>query len=266
MKKLSIVKIGGNVLDDAVTLETFLADFSALDGAKILVHGGGKLATELAKQIGIEQIMVDGRRITDAETLKITVMVYAGLINKQVVAALQAKNIQAIGLSGADANLIRTTKRAIKQIDYGFVGDIDNKSVNTNLLAKFLVLGLVPIFSAITHNGEGQLLNTNADTIASALAVGMSAIYEVQLVYCFEKNGVLRTIEDENSVIQTISKATYTELVKEGVISKGMIPKLDNAFAAIENGVKSVVITHANNLLSTTYDCKYNNKGTTLIA
>lgn len=262
MKKLSIVKIGGNVLDDAVALERFLADFSALDGAKILVHGGGKLATELAKQIGIEQIMVDGRRITDAETLKITVMVYAGLINKQVVASLQAKNIQAIGLSGADANIICTVKRAINPIDYGFVGDMDSKSVNTNLLAKFLDLELVPVFSAITHNGQGQLLNTNADTIASALAVAMTEIYEVKLIYCFEKNGVLRTIEDENSVIETITKTTYTTLINEGIISKGMIPKLDNAFVAIENGVKLVVITHANNLLSTTYDCK----GTTLIA
>ncbi len=262
MKKLSIVKIGGNVLDDAVALERFLADFSALDGAKILVHGGGKMATELARQIGIEQTMVDGRRITDAETLKITVMVYAGLINKQIVAALQAKNIQAIGLSGADANVICATKRAKNPIDYGFVGDMDSESVNTNLLAKFLNLALVPVFSAITHNGQGQLLNTNADTIASALAVAMAEIYEVHLIYCFEKNGVLRTIEDENSVIETISKATYTALVNEGVISKGMIPKLDNAFAAIENGVKSVIITHANNLLSTSYDCK----GTTLIA
>jgi acetylglutamate kinase len=262
MKKLSIVKIGGNVLDNAEDLEKFLADFSALEGAKILVHGGGKLATELAKQIGIEQTMVDGRRITDAETLKITVMVYAGLINKQVVAALQAKNTQAIGLSGADANVIQTTKRAIKQIDYGFVGDIDNKSVNANLLAKFLDLKLVPVFSAITHNGEGQLLNTNADTIASALAVAMAENYEVQLVYCFEKNGVLRNVEDENSVITTITKTTYKDLVNEGVIYKGMIPKLDNAFAAIENGVKAVRIIHANSLLSTTYDCK----GTTLIA
>jgi len=262
MKKLSIIKIGGNVLDNPEALEKFLADFSALEGAKILVHGGGKLATELAKKIGVEQTMVDGRRITDAETLKITVMVYAGLINKQVVATLQAKNIQAIGLSGADANIIRTTKRPIKPIDYGFVGNIDTQSVNNEILTKFIDLELVPVFSAITHNKEGQLLNTNADTIASALAVAMSENYEVQLVYCFEKNGVLRSIEDENSVIATITKATYTDLVNKGVISQGMIPKLDNAFDAIKNGVKSVVITHANNLLSTTYDCK----GTTLIA
>lgn len=262
MKQLSIIKIGGNILDNTKALEKFLADFSALKGAKILVHGGGKVATELAQKIGIEQSMVEGRRITDAETLKITVMVYAGLLNKQVVAALQAKNTQAIGLSGADANVICTTKRPDKPIDYGFVGDIDSKSVHKNMLAKLIDLNLVPVFSAITHNGQGQLLNTNADTIASALAVAMAEMYEVQLVYCFEKNGVLRNIEDENSVIPSITKAAYSDLLKEGIIAKGMIPKIDNAFAAIENGVKAVRIIHANNLLSENYD----KKGTTLIA
>lgn len=262
MRKLSIVKIGGNVLDNTKALDKFLTDFAALEGAKILVHGGGKLATELAKKIGIEQTMVEGRRITDAETLKITVMVYAGLLNKQVVAALQAKNTQAIGLSGADANMIRTTKRPSNPIDYGFVGDIDGESVHKNMLVKLIDLGLLPVFSAITHNGQGQLLNTNADTIASALALAMAESYEVQLIYCFEKNGVLRNIEDENSVIPIITNTIYTDLRREGVISTGMIPKIDNAFAAIENGVKAVRIIHADNLLSIDDD----KKGTTLIA
>ena len=264
MKKLQVIKIGGNVIDNPAELEKFLTDFSSITDLKILVHGGGKVATELAKRLGIEQEMVNGRRITDAETLKVTAMVYAGLINKQVVAALQAKQCNAVGLSGADGNAIRSSKRKVVDIDYGFVGDIDSKGVNVDFISVLLESAVSPVFSAITHNGEGQLLNTNADTIASALAVALSKKYEVQLNYCFEKNGVLRDVEDDNSVINTITKDSYKQLLAEGVIFKGMIPKLDNAFDAIGNGVSSVMIAHSKDLTSIT---KGNgNKGTKLIA
>jgi acetylglutamate kinase len=264
MKKLQVIKIGGNVIDNPPELEKFLTDFSAISDLKILVHGGGKVATELAKRLGIEQEMVNGRRITDAETLKITAMVYAGLINKQVVASLQAKGCNAIGLSGADGNAIKSSKRKVVDIDYGFVGNIDSKGVNVDFISVLLESTVSPVFSAITHNGEGQLLNTNADTIASALAVALSKKYDVQLNYCFEKNGVLRNVEDDNSVINTITQDSYKQLLAEGVIFKGMIPKLDNAFDAIRNGVSSVMIAHSKDLTLIT---KGNgNTGTKLIA
>ncbi|EFK97879.1 Acetylglutamate kinase [sediment metagenome] len=264
MKKLQVIKIGGNVIDNPVELEKFLTDFSKVSDLKILVHGGGKVATELARKLGIEQEMVNGRRITDAETLKVTTMVYAGLINKQVVAAMQSKGVNAIGLSGADADTIKASKRKVVDIDYGFVGDIESSGVNVEMISVFLENGITPVFSAITHNGEGQLLNTNADTIASALAVALSKKYEVQLNYCFEKNGVLRDVEDDNSVINVITKDSYKQLLSEGIIFKGMIPKLDNSFDAIKNGVSAVMIANSKDLIKITNN--NGNTGTKLIA
>lgn len=264
MKKLHIIKIGGNVIDNAIALENFLSDFARIDALKILVHGGGKLATELAEKMNVPQTMVNGKRITDAETLKIATMVYAGLINKQIVALLQAKGVNTIGLSGADGNSIKTTKRKKGEIDYGFVGDITSESVNINFISTLLDSGVTPVFSAITHDGDGQLLNTNADTIASAIAMALSKKYEVQLNYYFEKKGILKNVDDDNSVISSITKNEYVNLLSQGVISKGMIPKLDNAFEAIKNGVGSVVIAHSNDILETVNNKK--NAGTTLIA
>jgi acetylglutamate kinase len=196
--------------------------------------------------------------------LKITTMVYAGLINKQITASLQAKNVNAIGLSGADGNAIKSNKRKVIDIDYGFVGDIDKSGINVDFISKIIESGFTPIFSAITHNGEGQLLNTNADTIASVLAVALSKQYDVQLNYYFEKRGVLKDVDDENSVIETMTKTKYKQLLTEGLISKGMIPKLDNAFDAIQNGVGSVVIAHSNELINTTNENEHS--GTKLIA
>jgi acetylglutamate kinase len=265
MTKVYIVKIGGNVIDNPQAFEKFLMDFSKITGLKVLVHGGGKLATDLATQLNIPQEMVNGRRITDAETLKITTMVYAGLINKQIVASLQSKNVNAIGLSGADGNSIQSSKRQITEIDYGFVGDLNAKSVNADLVSSLLKLNITPVFSAITHDGKGQLLNTNADTISSALAVALSGLYDVQLNYCFEKKGVLKNVNDDDSVIGIITPQDYKQLLGEGIISKGMIPKLDNAFDAIQKGVKSVVIAHSNDLLNTTNENRHA-AGTKLIA
>ena len=252
MKKLHIIKIGGNVIDNPVALNSFLADFSKITDLKVLVHGGGKVATELAKKMGVEQKLVEGRRITDAETLNVVTMVYAGSINKNVVAVLQKNMVNAIGLSGADGNAIKASKRKVEKIDYGFVGDIDSEGVNVELIALLLDGGFTPVFPAITHDGEGQLLNTNADTIASAIAVAMSKKYAVQLNYCFEKKGVLRDVEDDTSVINTITKSDYETLKEEKVIFEGMIPKLDNSFDAINNGVSSVMIAHSNDLLKIT--------------
>ncbi|SFS58953.1 acetylglutamate kinase [Sphingobacterium wenxiniae] len=245
---LNIVKIGGNVIDDESELQRFLEKFAALPGKKILVHGGGKIATRLAAEIGIEAKMVEGRRITDEPMLDVVTMVYAGLTNKKIVAALQKHGCDALGLSGADANSIKAVKRPVKDIDYGFVGDILVDSVNKLGVKKFLEAGFTPIFSAITHNGLGQLLNTNADTIASALAVSLSDLYETSLVYCFEKNGVLRDVNDDNSVIQSITEKDFDSLKSEGVIYEGMVPKLQNAFHAIGKGVKNVYIGNAANL------------------
>ncbi len=264
MAKLYVIKIGGNVIDNPKNLEKFLYDFSKIKDLKILVHGGGKLATELAQRLGVEQQVVDGRRITDAETLKIATMVYAGIINKQIVASLQAKEINALGLSGADGNVIKANKRKVEKIDYGFVGDIKSEDVNAELISTFLSNDITPVFCAITHNGEGQLLNTNADTIASTLAIALSKKYDVQLNFCFEKKGVLKDVSDNNSVIETITPATYKKYLIDGSISKGMIPKLDNAFEAITKGVKSVVIAHSDDLINTTKENEH--AGTKLIA
>lgn len=238
--KLSVVKIGGNVIEDEKALDVFLTAFSKLEGLKILVHGGGKLATQLATKLGIESKMIDGRRITDGETVDIITMVYGGLANKKIVAQLQAKNTNAIGLSGADGNSIQAHKRPVKEIDYGFVGDIDG--VNSGLLTKLLSADLTPIFCALSHDGAGQLLNTNADTIASEIAIGMASIYETTLYYCFEKKGVLMDIADENSVVKHIDSDTYQELLSDGIIADGMLPKLHNCFHALNNSVSKVCL------------------------
>lgn len=239
-EKLSVVKIGGNVIEDEKALDNFLSAFSRLEGLKILVHGGGKLATQLATKLGIESKMIDGRRITDAETVDIITMVYGGLANKKIVAQLQSKNINAIGLSGADGNSIQAHKRPVKQIDYGFVGDIDG--VNSELLKNLLSINLTPIFCALSHDGAGQLLNTNADTIASEIAIGMASVFETTLYYCFEKKGVLIDITDENSVVKNIDTSKYKELLSKGVIADGMLPKLHNCFHALVNNVEKVCL------------------------
>ncbi|WP_339625227.1 acetylglutamate kinase [uncultured Maribacter sp.] len=238
--KLSIVKIGGNVIEDQKALDIFLTAFSKLEGLKIVVHGGGKLATQLATKLGIESNMINGRRMTDKDTLDIITMVYGGLVNKKIVAQLQAKNINAIGLSGADGNSIHAHKRPVKDIDYGFVGDIDG--INSELLTSLLSINLTPIFCAISHDGDGQLLNTNADTIASEIAIGMASIYETTLYYCFEKKGVLLDITDDNSVVKKINTAKYNELLADGIIADGMLPKLHNCFHALQNDVEKVCL------------------------
>ncbi|MBI3501484.1 MAG: acetylglutamate kinase [Bacteroidetes bacterium] len=245
MKKIFVIKIGGNVIDDETQLSSFLDDFSKIKEMKILIHGGGKIATELSKQLGIESKMIDGRRITDSETLKVVQMVYGGLINKNIVAKLQGRKCNAIGLTGADGNIILAKKRK-SEIDYGFVGDV--KKVNAEKIFSILNSGLVPVIAPLTHNGKGQILNTNADTIAAAVAAAVAGKYNVTLIYCFEKSGVLRNVEDENSVIKRMNSTDYKKHKAEGIISKGMIPKLDNAFDAIKKKVKSVVICHSKDL------------------
>ena len=259
MNKLYVIKIGGNVIDDSENLDQFLHDFADLEGHKILIHGGGKIATKLASDLGIQSQMVEGRRVTDAESLKVVSMVYAGLINKSITASLQHKNCNAIGLSGADGNMICAKRRPVKeiyskeksatvQVDYGFVGDLYDDSVNAESIQKLLEAGFTPVFSAITHDGKGQLLNTNADTIASAIAVAMSKLYDTSLIFCFEKTGVLRDVNDEDSVIRLIDFDSYAELKRQSIISDGMIPKLDNAFEAINQGLKEVCIGKADAL------------------
>lgn len=247
---VNLIKIGGNIIDNEVKLNQFLKDFAQITGPKILIHGGGKIATEVSRGLGIEAQMVDGRRVTDAETLRVVTMVYGGLVNKNIVAKLQANNCNAIGLTGADANIIPASKRPVAQVDFGFVGDITEDAVESGKLALFLDNGLVPIFAPLTHDGQGNLLNTNADTIASVLAVALAKIYSPNLTYCFEKKGVLADIEDENSVIHQITPHKYQALKQEGIIVQGMIPKLDNAFKAISAGVKSVFICHADDVLN----------------
>lgn len=253
MQKLTIIKIGGNVIDHPEKLTSFLEKFNDLSGLKILVHGGGKVASEIGETLGIKPHMIEGRRVTDKKTLSLVCMVYAGLINKNIVAQLQAINNNAIGLTGADANLIQAVKRPPlmideQLIDFGFVGDLDTQSIDTKQLASLLNIGLTPVFSAITHNKHGQLLNTNADTIASTLAVALSTNYETRLVYCFEKKGVLTDINDENSIIETIEDNEFESLKSSGIIFEGMIPKLQNAFLAIKNGVKAVYIGKSDEL------------------
>jgi len=252
MDLLSVIKIGGNIIDDEAKLKAFLAQFAAIKGRKILVHGGGKLATKLAATLGVQQQLVEGRRITDAETLKIVTMVYAGFINKNIVAQLQALGCNALGLTGADGNALKAHKRGQDArgdgIDYGYVGDVD--SVDSEFLAGLLRQGKTLVFAPITHDGKGQLLNTNADTIAQEIAKGLSADFEVSLVYSFEKSGVLQNADDDSSVIHRIDRASYARLKEQQVIFAGMIPKLDNAFAALDSGVGKVIIGKAEDLPS----------------
>jgi len=240
METLKIIKIGGNIIDNTKALDSFLLEFATLKGPKILVHGGGKLATKLANKMQVEVKMTDGRRITDANTLDIITMVYAGKINKNIVAKLQASKCNAIGFSGADGNTITSVKRPVKDIDYGFVGDVE--TVNIKTLKVLLKNAITPVFCAITHNGNGQLFNTNADTIASELAIGFSKEFKTELYYCFEKNGVLEDVNNEDSVIQNINTKTYKKLVEDEIILEGMLPKMNNCFHAIDNKVDKVCI------------------------
>jgi acetylglutamate kinase len=238
-----IVKIGGNILDNPVRLQAFLVDFAQLPDPKILVHGGGKIASALGQKLGITPKMVEGRRITDAETLDLVTMVYGGLVNKNVVAKLQALGCNAIGLTGADANIIPAQKRPVREIDYGYAGDVSSpESINADALEFMLEAGLTPVFAPLTHDAKGSMLNTNADTIASVLATALAPKYKVQLVYSFEKKGVLQDAEDDASVISHITSGKYKSLKETGVVNAGMVPKLDNAFAALQRGVAQVLI------------------------
>ena len=246
MDKLYVIKIGGNIIDDEENLSSFLKEFASIAEKKILIHGGGKLATNIAGQLNIPQQMIEGRRITDAETLKVITMVYAGYINKNITALLQSNNCNAIGLCGADGNLIKAHRRVHPTIDYGLVGDIDR--INSKWLQQLLSEGLVPVIAPVSHDKNGQLLNTNADTIAQETAKSMATQCAVTLIYCFEKKGVLQNSDDENSMISNIDIDSYKDLKQKNIIHSGMIPKLDNAFAALDNGVKKVIIGKAEEL------------------
>lgn len=286
---IRVVKIGGNIVDNPELLREFVKDFAAMPGMKILVHGGGVLASQMQKEMGLAPVMIEGRRVTDEAALKIVTMVYAGWCSKNITALLQAEGCNAIGLSGADGNAIKARKRPPvhieslgKEIDYGYVGDVTGESVNTGFIYTLLERGIVPVFNAINHDGAGNLLNTNADTIASSVAIAMAnyryrspsevccrceecthcsddgrLTHETELIYCFEKDGVLYDKDDDSSVISEITRSRFEELKKEGIVADGMIPKLTNAFKAIDSGVARVVIKHARNLL--------NDKGTVLI-
>lgn len=243
MEKLFIIKVGGAVLEDPATLNDFLDHFNTFQGLKILVHGGGRAATQMSKELGIETKMVDGRRITDADTIRVVTMVYGGLINKNTVAILQSKGCNAIGLTGVDMNLISSVKRPVGEIDYGFVGDVE--FINTEAFNILLQAGIVPVLAPVTHDNKGQLLNTNADTIASSIAIALAHKYEVSLVYCFEKAGVLADPADDASVISGLNFEKYQQLKLKGMIHSGMIPKLDNSFNALKTGVSEVIITNA---------------------
>ena len=240
MEMIKIIKVGGNIIDNDAALEKFLSQFSTVKGPKILVHGGGKLATKLAKDMDVPVNMIDGRRITDADTLDIITMVYAGKINKNIVAKLQSNKCNAIGFTGADGNTIVSIKRPVKKIDYGFVGDV--KKVNTGAITALLDSNITPVFCAISHDGNGQLLNTNADTIASELAIGLSKHYKTELIYCFEKNGVLLSVDDDNSVIDYMDTGTYETLKIKNTFADGMLPKLENCYHALHEGVSKVII------------------------
>lgn len=251
--KLTLVKVGGGIVENENSLNGLLDKFARIEGLKVLVHGGGRSATKVAEQLGIAQTMIGGRRITDAETLKVVTMVYAGLVNKNIVAQLQARGINALGLTGADMNVIQSHKRPLKkvkmedgtvqEVDYGFVGDIDQ--VNAGLLSDLIAKGVVPVLSPIGHDTQGSLLNTNADTIAAETAKALAQHFEVTLMYCFEKKGVLRNPDDDDSVIPSITAQEFPQLVEQGVVSGGMLPKLENSFNAIQAGVSKVVITLA---------------------
>lgn len=246
MEKLKVIKIGGNIVDDPQALSSFLKDFSSINDHKILIHGGGKIATQLAEKLGIKTQMHEGKRITNQETIDIVTMVYGGLINKKIVGQLNAHNTTTIGLTGADAQVVLAQKRPLIDIDYGYVGDIIK--VNSEFIKTLIISGLTIVFAPLTADTNGQILNTNADTMAQAIAVAMSAIFDTELIYCFEKNGVLNDLNNDNSIIPKIDFELYHNLKQQGVVNAGMIPKLDNAFKAIEAGVKTVLIGHARNI------------------
>ncbi|MBL7864132.1 MAG: acetylglutamate kinase [Cyclobacteriaceae bacterium] len=251
MNKLFVTKIGGNVLDNEESLLKFLKDFASIQAPKILIHGGGAMATKIGNQLGIESKYVDGRRITDRQTLDLVTMVYGGLINKQMVAHLQQLGCNALGVTGADGNMIKAVKRPVGQLDYGFVGDITPDSVNSTLLYFLLRQNVVPIFAPLTH-GDGMMLNTNADTIASVLAVSLSKHFDVRLIFCFEKKGVLRDVKDEQSVIRQLTESSYKQQLTQGIFTDGILPKLENSFSALHAGVKEVLIGEASDLIKNT--------------
>jgi len=248
MDRLTIIKVGGKVVEEPQSMNSLLDQFQKISGYKILVHGGGSTATELAARLGIETKMVEGRRITDNAMLDVVTMVYGGLVNKNIVAGLQARNCNALGLTGADLSLVRARKRPVKEIDYGFVGDVEE--VNTTELRLLLNETVIPVIAPITHDGHGQLLNTNADTMASEIATELSAYYNIFLFFCFEKKGVLLDEKDENSMIYELDFTLFEQYKSEGIISAGMIPKLENGFRAKRKGVKEVLITNAQNIVT----------------
>ena len=243
MEKLTIVKVGGKIVEEPNSLKKLLYDFSLIEGYKVLVHGGGRSATALATKLGIESKMVNGRRITDLEMLKVVTMVYGGLVNKQIVAGLQAIGVNGLGLSGCDLNYMRSEKRPVTDIDYGYVGDV--KEVNADILVDLILKGVVPVLAPLTHDNAGNLLNTNADTIASEAAKSLSVFFEVTLMYCFEKKGVLLNENDNESIIQKLTPPLFKKYITESIIQGGMIPKLENSFDALKAGVKHVIITRA---------------------
>ena len=246
MDRITIIKVGGKVVEDTQSLNSLLDQFSKISGNKILVHGGGIIATEIAAKLGIETKMVDGRRITDAANLDVVTMVYGGLINKKIVAGLQARNCNALGLTGADLSLMRAKKRVVGEIDFGYVGDVED--VNSRELRMLLNENVIPVIAPLTHDGNGQLLNTNADTIASEIATDLSRYFNVYLFFCFDKKGVLLNQNDENSMIFELDSTLFQQYKNEGIINSGMIPKLENGFNAKKKGVKEVLITNAENI------------------
>ena len=243
MDKLTIIKVGGKIVEEPQALKQLLSDFSKIKGHKVLVHGGGRSATAIASKLGIESQLVNGRRITDYEMLKVVTMVYGGLVNKQIVAGLQSIGVNALGLTGADLNYMRSEKRPVSDVDYGFVGDV--KEVNAGILAELISKGVVPVLAPLTHDKAGNLLNTNADTIAGEAAKALANYFEVTLIFCFEKKGVLLDEQDDESVISNLTPALFDEYVSKKIISGGMIPKLENSFNALMAGVKQVIITRA---------------------
>ena len=248
MNKLFVTKIGGNVLDDEAALQIFLKDFASIQAPKILIHGGGSIATKIGDQLGIKSNYVKGRRITDAHTLELVTMVYGGLINKQMVARLQQQGCNAMGVTGADGNMIKAVRRPVKDIDFGFVGDITPESVNSTLLYFLLRQNVVPVFAPLTY-ADGVMLNTNADTIASVLAISLSKHFDVRLIFCFEKKGVLADVNEEDSVLRQLNEARYKQLLTQGKFADGILPKLESAFSALHSGVKEVLIGEAKDLL-----------------
>lgn len=251
MNKLYVIKIGGNVLDNEAALHQFLKDFASIQSPKILIHGGGKIATKIGDQLGIQSNYVKGRRITDEPTRDLVTMVYGGLINKQIVAQLQEFHCNALGVTGADGNMIKAVKRPVKEVDYGFVGDVTAHSVNSTLLYFLLKQNVIPIFAPLTY-ADGTILNTNADTIASVLSIALSKHFDVRLIFCFEKKGVLKNVSDENSVIRLLTESSYKQGLEEGIFADGILPKLENSFSAIHAGVKEVLIGEAGDLIKNT--------------